>query len=556
VTSDPYSGDVANGQVTDNYQYDKSGQLTKDLQEGIEQIEWTVTGKVKRIKFLSGSGKKDLKFIYDPMDRRIAKLEYQTAAPYTWIKYTYYTYDAGGNVMAIYERNTQKNKSSNDYTDNLVLADHLVYGSSRIGTETSDLILATRTFTMLSGSLEGAQSISNVVVTQQTHEYSFRKVGDKSYELSNHLGNVLAVVTDRKIKLLNTNTYAGDVISYADYSPYGMLLQHRHGNDANYRYGFQGQEMDDEIKGEGNSINYEYRMHDPRIGRFFAIDPLAPKYPYYSPYQFSGNRPIDCVELEGLEPSKVGENGAIPRSIWHTPFSPASMQTAMAAGFINAMVDDAVAIYDLGKMIASLNPTNFYFWTTEGANSRTQAWELIKTASLVMSDVRLQGIILEEAWNDVSGKVENMDGADWSYTIGYAGWQVLSMFIGVGEISTLAKTGKLTVELPKMIKGLSIAEGLIEATTLDAAGGKIIKASKNRVVVQKGDKTFDITESRVKEYIKNPRNPTSRYGDAVKFKDKELPKGSERITGSKSGKGHKRTLTPAEKRILDKNIVK
>ena len=42
-------------------------------------------------------------------------------------------------------------------------------------------------------------------------------------------------------------------------------------------------------------------MHDPRIGRFFAVDPLAPKYPELTPYQFSSNRPIDCVELEGLE---------------------------------------------------------------------------------------------------------------------------------------------------------------------------------------------------------------------------------------------------------------
>ena len=39
------------------------------------------------------------------------------------------------------------------------------------------------------------------------------------------------------------------------------------------RMGFQGQEMDDEIKGDGNSVNYTYRMHDPRLGRFFAIDP-------------------------------------------------------------------------------------------------------------------------------------------------------------------------------------------------------------------------------------------------------------------------------------------
>jgi RHS repeat-associated protein len=68
-----------------------------------------------------------------------------------------------------------------------------------------------------------------------------------------------------------------------------------------YRYGFQGQEKDDELKGKGNSLNYTFRMHDPRIGRFFAVDPLTAKYPYYSPYQFSGNRVIDMIELEGLE---------------------------------------------------------------------------------------------------------------------------------------------------------------------------------------------------------------------------------------------------------------
>ncbi|MET2996926.1 alpha/beta hydrolase [Flavobacterium columnare] len=42
-------------------------------------------------------------------------------------------------------------------------------------------------------------------------------------------------------------------------------------------------------------------MHDPRVGRFFAIDPLFKDYPYYTPYQFSGNRVIDAVELEGKE---------------------------------------------------------------------------------------------------------------------------------------------------------------------------------------------------------------------------------------------------------------
>ncbi len=71
-----------------------------------------------------------------------------------------------------------------------------------------------------------------------------------------------------------------------------------------YRYSFQGQEGDSEIKGEGNSINYKYRMHDPRVGRFFAVDPLASIYPYNGGYNFSENRGIDGVELEGLEFAK------------------------------------------------------------------------------------------------------------------------------------------------------------------------------------------------------------------------------------------------------------
>jgi RHS repeat-associated protein len=66
-------------------------------------------------------------------------------------------------------------------------------------------------------------------------------------------------------------------------------------------FSFQGQEHDNEVKGEGNSVNYKYRMHDPRLGRFFAVDPLAAKYPRNSVYAYSENRVIDALELEGLE---------------------------------------------------------------------------------------------------------------------------------------------------------------------------------------------------------------------------------------------------------------
>ena len=95
-----------------------------------------------------------------------------------------------------------------------------------------------------------------------------------------------------------------------------MLVPNRHGSSNSYRYGFQGQEKDDEIKGEGNSLNYTFRMHDPRVGRFFAPDPLEKSYPYYSPYQFSGNRVIDVVELEGAEPGLDAVAQYIYWSLW------------------------------------------------------------------------------------------------------------------------------------------------------------------------------------------------------------------------------------------------
>jgi len=74
-----------------------------------------------------------------------------------------------------------------------------------------------------------------------------------------------------------------------------------------YRFGFQGQEAENELYGEGNASFFKYRISDNRLGRFFSIDPLAAKYPHNSPYAFSENRVIDGVELEGLEVEVINQ---------------------------------------------------------------------------------------------------------------------------------------------------------------------------------------------------------------------------------------------------------
>ncbi|MFT7381732.1 MAG: RHS repeat-associated protein [Roseivirga sp.] len=130
-----------------------------------------------------------------------------------------------------------------------------------------------------------------------------RSLGQKQYELSNHLGNVLVTISDRKLVEEDEGVialkYEADVLLASDYYPFGMQMPGRQFSAEEYRYGFQGQETDKEWL--GGAVSYKYRVHDARIGRFLSVDPLAPDYPHNSPYAFSENRVIDSVELEGLE---------------------------------------------------------------------------------------------------------------------------------------------------------------------------------------------------------------------------------------------------------------
>ena len=98
--------------------------------------------------------------------------------------------------------------------------------------------------------------------------------------------------------------YTADVISAQDYYPFGMIMPGRKfsSSSSKYRYGYNGKENDNEIKGEGNSIDYGERTYDPRIGRFLATDPLSRSFPWYTPYQYAGNNPILFIDIDGLEP--------------------------------------------------------------------------------------------------------------------------------------------------------------------------------------------------------------------------------------------------------------
>ena len=70
---------------------------------------------------------------------------------------------------------------------------------------------------------------------------------------------------------------------------------------SSYRYGFNGKENDNELKGEGNQQDYGMRIYDTRLGKFLSVDPITAKYPELTPYQFASNRTIDGIDEDGLE---------------------------------------------------------------------------------------------------------------------------------------------------------------------------------------------------------------------------------------------------------------
>jgi hypothetical protein len=285
VPNTNYTEDI-DDQADDNYSYDAIGNLIADNKEGITAISWNVYGKISSITKTLGGVTTNISYTYDASGNRISK---KVGAVTTW-----YVRDAQGNTMAVYTVG-----DNNVNTGKATLTEQHLYGSSRLGilNRSLDVSNTTLPFTTLS------------TIGSKAYFSTFRR-GNKFFELTNHLGNVLVVVSDKKIAVPDPNNtsqilyYTADVISAQDYYPGGMLLPGRtyQAGAASYRYSFNGQEKTDEISGAGNHTTALFWEYDTRLGRRWNVDPLAHKLPSYSPYVAMANNPIMFFDPDGAFP--------------------------------------------------------------------------------------------------------------------------------------------------------------------------------------------------------------------------------------------------------------
>ncbi|NQU32891.1 MAG: hypothetical protein HQ521_06620 [Bacteroidetes bacterium] len=93
--------------------------------------------------------------------------------------------------------------------------------------------------------------------------------------------------------------YEAQVVSVSDYYPFGMGMQERSyaSGSVGYRFGFNGQEKDDEVVGEGNSLTAKFWQYDSRLGRRWNVDP-KPNFSI-SVYACYSNNPVSFADPFG-----------------------------------------------------------------------------------------------------------------------------------------------------------------------------------------------------------------------------------------------------------------
>lgn len=253
---------------THNYAYDANGNLTRDRSAGLTAIRWNIENHVSEVE----KGTEKYEYLYDGLGERFARIHKPSSDPATW-ETEYFVRDGQKNLIATY-RETASAMSAPPILEELYLRGGVALGVVR------------------------ADSAPPPTVQAGT----FAQVrGDKQYQLANYLGHVLATVSDRRLPVLSPSGdiegYAPQILSATDYDPFGAVQPGRFSETEAYRFGFNGFERDDELKGAANSYYTQERLFDPRLGRWLSPDPI--QLANSSPYAAFSNNPLRFGDPRG-----------------------------------------------------------------------------------------------------------------------------------------------------------------------------------------------------------------------------------------------------------------
>lgn len=164
-----------------------------------------------------------------------------------------------------------------------------------------------------------------------------------------------------------------------------------------YRYGFNGKELDKETSST-STYDYGFRIYSPALGRFLSVDPLTKSYPELTPFQFSSNRPIDGIDLDGLE--YVSVHHYAKGGVAKTEFYKMTDKDIKRLGGTTAGIHNSVAYGPEGRGIA-------HYYYDEKGNRGKPLWEQRQTGGT--SDFEFNGLYSGPGSVTYDGKPKSRD---------------------------------------------------------------------------------------------------------------------------------------------------
>ena len=253
-----HSGDTDYDMAGTEFGYDPTGNVISDNSDDLGTntiVTWTPDNKLLRT--LDNDNERETENLYDAMGNLVRRRSHQNWNAQEVDILTFYIRDATGNVIATYEMDMLGSQS-------LDVKERYIYGAEKIAV------------------LKGPNSVSGTTID---HLPAFQ------YLIHDHLGNQRVMVADKGSP--------GDIEikSFSNIYAFGAPHPERSYNLLDARFGFNGQEKVDLIKGIGLHYNAKFWEYDAVYGRRWNLDP-KPQISI-SDYAVVGNNPITNIDPLG-----------------------------------------------------------------------------------------------------------------------------------------------------------------------------------------------------------------------------------------------------------------
>ena len=147
--------------------------------------------------------------------------------------------------------------------------------------------------------------------SQNPGYWSYSRTDSRYYYIKDHPGSIRITIDE-----------TGNVVNAQDYYSFGGILRsYETGGLSGERYKFTGKERDTETTYDyfsGGMASPGARYYDSNLGRWLTPDPLADKYPGWSPYNYCLNNPLKLVDPDGNDPG-LAAIAAVAVAVWMQP---------------------------------------------------------------------------------------------------------------------------------------------------------------------------------------------------------------------------------------------